>query len=653
MKGVRTLLLVLFVSVTLIQPLTLLWTAKEVRTFPEPELVSFDNSFSNADKQDELPNSLEPSRLRKPVTNGNAPRNWTILIYMATDNNLETAAFADIKEMEMVGSTEQVNIIVFVDFLSDLTGYGSGAVTFNITQDHEPPNDTIISPPLTTPLPVEPNMGDPTTLLAFIQFGQNYSQAEKYLLVLWDIGHGYLGVCDDVTNGNDRLLPHEIASVLANDTIEPINVIAFDASFMGQFELAYEIQESVDLIIFSEAEIPQQRLPYNQFLHSLTLFPESTSFLLAVEIVNRYIEAYSLGGQYANLYTALPSTLTLSVINTTEIASIITWFNQIIDYLLTPPNISTFYANICAARGYTQQFNIPNYIDLGCFAFQIFQQPTNPHLASLAYNLSIAVDIAVAYHRTSQGTKRARGLGINLADYESIPLSLLNDTRYEDFISEFQTIGGTEQTPILPTNILTLYGYLDGKNDSVYYYITPPIAAQYTIHLEAFQGYQADFDLYLYDSRMNRLTQSIELGSTEIIQYAMVPGQYYYIRALSHPSTHISFGLGSFEIIVIAGSPVNPITFVILAGIIIGLIALIAYIGLLLYRRRHQLAEYLRRLRKTPPSEGETPSADESKTSVTGICAKCGEAFPDEAKFCPKCGETFEEFTESDEPEDT
>ncbi len=653
MKGVRTLFLVFLVSVTLIQPLTLIWNASETSTRPEPALVSYDNSYYDANSQDQLVNSLMPSRLSKPVANGNAPRNWTILIYMAADNNLETAAFTDIKEMEMVGSTEQVNIIVFVDFLTDLTGYGSGAVTFNITQDHESLNDTIISSPLITPLPTEPNMGDPTTLLAFIQFGQNYSQAEKYLLVLWGIGHGYLGVCDDVTNGDDRLLPHELATVLTNDTIEPINIIAFDASFMGQLELTYEIQESVELIIFSEAEVPQQRLPYNQFLHSLTLFPESTSYLFAVEIVNRYIEAYSLGGQYASLYTVLPSTLTLSVINTTEMVSIITWFNQTIDYLLTPPYISTFYSSICAARGYAQQFSIPNYIDLGCFAFQIFQQPTNPHLASLAYNLSIAVDIAVAYHGTSQGAQRARGLSINLADYESIPLSLLNDTRYEILISEFQTIGETEQTPIRPANILTIYGYLDGKNDSVYYYITPPIAAQYTIHLEAFQDYQADFDLYLYDSRMNLLTRSIELGSTEIIQYAMVPGQFYYIRAFSHPSTHITFGLGSFKISVIAGSPVNPITFVILAGIIIGIIALIAYIGLLLYRRRHQLAEYLRRLRKTPPSEGETPPEDRSEKSVTGTCAKCGEVFPDEAKFCPKCGETFEESTETDEPEET
>jgi hypothetical protein len=650
MKGVRTLLLLLLFSVTIIQPFTLAISI-EAPISSIPALNPLSKSVNSVDMQDGNPNPSSIPLQQKTLVNGNAPRNWTILIYMAADNDLQTTAFADIKEMEMVGSTKQVNIIVFVDFLTDLTGYGPGAVTFNITKDTEPQNNTIISTPMTTPLPAEPNMGDPTTLLAFIQFGQNHSQAEKYLLILWGVGHGYLGTCNDITDGNDRLLPHEIITVLENDTIEPINILAFDASFMGQIELAYEIQESVDFIVFSESEIPQQRLPYNKFLYSLTILPESNSLPLAEEIVNRYIEAYSPGGQYADLYTVLPSTLSLSVINTTELVPLISWFNQTIDYLLTPSLISTFYASLCAARGYTQQFSIPNFIDLGCFAFQIFLQPTNPYLASLAYNLSNAIDIAVVYQRTTQGVQAAKGLSINLDNYEPIALSLLNDTQYETFITQFQSIGETKDIPILPVNIQSLFGYLDGKNDSVYYLISPGIAAQYTIRLEAFQPYETDFDLYLYDSRMNLLTRSVELGSNEIVQYAMVPGQFYFVRAFSYPNTDITFGLGSIKISVITGSPVNPITFVIIAGIVIALVALIAFIIFLLYQRRYQIAEYLRR-RRRPPSEPETIPVESSESPGTRTCAKCGEELPEEAKFCPKCGETFEESTEPDEPEE-
>ncbi|RLF72707.1 MAG: hypothetical protein DRN55_05745, partial [Thermoplasmata archaeon] len=33
---------------------------------------------------------------------------WTILVYMVADNNLESAGIEDVNEMEQVGSTEEV-----------------------------------------------------------------------------------------------------------------------------------------------------------------------------------------------------------------------------------------------------------------------------------------------------------------------------------------------------------------------------------------------------------------------------------------------------------------------------------------------------------------------------------------------------------------
>ena len=40
---------------------------------------------------------------------------WTIMVYMAGDNNLESAAMVDLKEMAKVGSTADVNIVVQLD----------------------------------------------------------------------------------------------------------------------------------------------------------------------------------------------------------------------------------------------------------------------------------------------------------------------------------------------------------------------------------------------------------------------------------------------------------------------------------------------------------------------------------------------------------
>ena len=40
---------------------------------------------------------------------------WTVMVYMAGDNNLESAAMVDLKEMAKVGSTSDVNIVVQLD----------------------------------------------------------------------------------------------------------------------------------------------------------------------------------------------------------------------------------------------------------------------------------------------------------------------------------------------------------------------------------------------------------------------------------------------------------------------------------------------------------------------------------------------------------
>ncbi|MCB9758184.1 MAG: hypothetical protein H6753_07195, partial [Candidatus Omnitrophica bacterium] len=40
---------------------------------------------------------------------------WTILVYMDADNNLELPGLLDLNEMEAAGSSEQVNVIVQID----------------------------------------------------------------------------------------------------------------------------------------------------------------------------------------------------------------------------------------------------------------------------------------------------------------------------------------------------------------------------------------------------------------------------------------------------------------------------------------------------------------------------------------------------------
>lgn len=58
---------------------------------------------------------------------GTPSRQWTVLVYMVGDNNLSDAAWADINEMEEVGSTDQVQVAVQWELSSQYTSVASKA----------------------------------------------------------------------------------------------------------------------------------------------------------------------------------------------------------------------------------------------------------------------------------------------------------------------------------------------------------------------------------------------------------------------------------------------------------------------------------------------------------------------------------------------
>src|SRR5262249_43397105 len=56
-----------------------------------------------------LPHKIEAHRGGMPA------RDWTILYYMDADNNLEPFMMDDVDEMEMIGSTDNVNAVAMLD----------------------------------------------------------------------------------------------------------------------------------------------------------------------------------------------------------------------------------------------------------------------------------------------------------------------------------------------------------------------------------------------------------------------------------------------------------------------------------------------------------------------------------------------------------
>ncbi len=131
---------------------------------------------------------------------------WTVMVFLNADNNLEADGLKDFLEMSSVPDNAAVNIVVQMDRWDGIgpgssTAYGDWSTTtrFKMKNGLKPllANGTDVG---------EQNMGDPQVLSNFVQWSMQKYPAKKYMLVLWDHGDGW------------RLLAAEQAKIL-NDSL--------------------------------------------------------------------------------------------------------------------------------------------------------------------------------------------------------------------------------------------------------------------------------------------------------------------------------------------------------------------------------------------------------------------------------------------------
>ncbi len=234
---------------------------------------------------------------------------WTFMVYLDGDNDLEGAGIEDFLEMSSIGSTEDVNIVVQFDRIAGYdSSYGdwSGTKRFFIAKGMAPtPANAVMDLG-------EANMGNPATLVNFVNWSKASFPAEKYALILWNHGGGwrarskaelwrerlekkkekiiFKAVCWDDTNSGDCLYMDEVQRAL--NSSGGAGLIGFDACLMGMVEVAYEIRNYGQVMVGSEETEPWGGWPYNGILGDLTANPSWTPSQLGSAIVDDYYRAY-------------------------------------------------------------------------------------------------------------------------------------------------------------------------------------------------------------------------------------------------------------------------------------------------------------------------------------------------------------------------
>ncbi|MEI6520981.1 MAG: clostripain-related cysteine peptidase [bacterium] len=219
---------------------------------------------------------------------------WTVMVYMSADNNMTDQSISDMNELEMVGSTTDVKLLVQMDRLDSPGGYEknypslTGCRRFEVTKDTSADPGKIVSTELAYMGAID--SGNPQTLNDFVTWGQTYAPAEHYLVVLWNHGSGWnptndrslllsraIGY-DQTSNGHWIKIPDLNYSLTA---LHPIDVVAMDACYMSMAEVAYQIRGCAEYMVGSEEASPWIGYAYQNIAAKLTDNPATTSRDLA------------------------------------------------------------------------------------------------------------------------------------------------------------------------------------------------------------------------------------------------------------------------------------------------------------------------------------------------------------------------------------
>lgn len=244
-----------------------------------------------------------------------AAKEWTVLVYIAGDNNLATAGLDDVNEMEAVGSSSDVNVVVQIDGHSSYSPDAQGTRRYFIQKDTD--MATISSPVLGAM--DEADMGDPQTLVDFIQFGFDQYPAKKYAVILWNHGNGWYpdagthrvtgepeapvsplkAICSDDASGSaiSTRGVGEIIKKMAGRLGRPIDVVGFDACLMGMAETFWELGDAARVAVASEKTEPGDGWPYDSFLQILSQKPQVEAEALGSTLVKCYAASYDNGTQ--------------------------------------------------------------------------------------------------------------------------------------------------------------------------------------------------------------------------------------------------------------------------------------------------------------------------------------------------------------------
>ncbi|HWZ73635.1 MAG TPA: clostripain-related cysteine peptidase [Casimicrobiaceae bacterium] len=362
--------------------------------------------------------SAVKSNKGKNAGGAGAGADWTIMVYLAGDNNLDGAGVADLREMKKVGSSASVNVIAQFD----RAGSRGTTKRFYLRKGTELPKDAVQDLG-------ETDTGDPRVLCDFFRWGVKNYPARHYLLVIWNHGAGWddsnlyanhgdyfsgdpppiarrgvvMNAEGSVAKAQARRKARPVPMAQARSAVRrahralfastvdtmvrsraiafddqakdfldnmelkralgemkkllgrPLDIIGFDACLMAMLEVNYQIMATARYAVGSEEEEPGNGWPYDRVLKALAKKPAMAPDELARAIVAQYAASYGAGDG-----------VTLAALDLGQSDSLAAAVGKLGESLLKRVGNQSGATLLSAVRAKVQEYSAPydDYVDL-------------------------------------------------------------------------------------------------------------------------------------------------------------------------------------------------------------------------------------------------------------------------------------------------
>ena len=321
---------------------------------------------------------------------------WTVLVWMDGDNNLESLVPGDLNELERAVG-DDVRVLVQADRIpgySRADGNWTGTRRYEMVADD---TDAVVSPVVADLGEVD--MGSADALADFLAWGEAYQPSERVALVLWNHGGGFWIASDD-TSGTHISLDGELESALmplVETRGAPLDVVAFDACNMGQWETAVALRNTAQVAVASQAWVNGGGYAYD----------------IAFPAAGGAADAWEMGDALARSAAVDNDELTHAAVDVAATAALTDAVDALATAFLDDPARLAIWS---AARDDTQGLDRvweDWWLDLGGFVDAVADRAADdPPLATAAGAVRTALDASVVANYTRPTLSFASGLTI-------------------------------------------------------------------------------------------------------------------------------------------------------------------------------------------------------------------------------------------------